>query len=123
MTHLERPEVRRAEPDFRRLAIFFAAVYFVQGFAEPKAGIAAQPIFFLLKEEMRLGVEEIATFFAITGLAWAVKPLYGLTSDLLPLFGYRRRSYLLLTTAMAALGWLVLGLLLDYSYRLTLTIL
>ncbi|HEV8672809.1 MAG TPA: MFS transporter [Methylomirabilota bacterium] len=113
----------RAEPDFRRLAIFFAAVYFVQGFAEPKAGIAAQPIFFLLKEELRFGPAEIATFFAITGIAWAVKPLYGLTSDLVPLFGYRRRSYLLITTAMAALGWLVLGLLPGYPYRLTLAIL
>jgi hypothetical protein len=31
----------------RRLGVFFAAVYFVQGIGEPGAGIAAQPIFFL----------------------------------------------------------------------------
>jgi MFS family permease len=52
-----------------------------------------------------------------------VKPLYGLTSDLVPLAGYRRRSYLLVTTAMAGLGWLVLGLLPRYPYTLTLVIL
>ncbi len=113
----------RTEPEFRRLAVFFAAVYFVQGFAEPKAGIAAQPIFFLLKDELRLGAAETATFLALVGIAWSVKPLYGLLSDLVPLAGSRRRSYLLATTAMAALGWLVLGLLPGYPYALTLAIL
>jgi MFS family permease len=107
----------------RRLLVFFATVYAVQGVAEPKAGLATQPIFFLLKDEMRLGAAETATFLALIGLAWNVKPLYGLLSDLVPLFGYRRRSYLLVTTAMAALGWLALGLLPAYPWGLTLAIL
>lgn len=36
-----------------------------------------------------------------------VKPLYGMVSDFIPLFGYRRRSYLLLTNGavVAALLW------------------
>jgi MFS family permease len=107
----------------RRLLLFFATVYFVQGFAEPKAGIASQPIFFLLKEELHLGAADIATFFAVTGIPWAIKPLYGLLSDLVPLWGYRRRSYLLLTTALAALGWLTLGLLPAPTYAVALLIL
>jgi predicted MFS family arabinose efflux permease len=104
-----------------RLLVFFAAIYFVQGLAEPQAGIATQPLFFLLKDELRLSAGETATFLALVGIAWAVKPLYGLVSDLLPLFGYRRRSYLLLMSGLAALGWLVLGLLPEYPYGLTLT--
>ena len=107
----------------RRLLVFFATVYAVQGLAEPKAGLATQPIFFLLKDEMRLGAAETATFLALIGFAWNVKPLYGLTSDLVPLLGYRRRSYLLVTTAMAALGWLALGLLPTYPWGPTLAIL
>ena len=103
------PGARPAVP-LRRLLVFFATVYAVQGLAEPKAGLATQPLFFLLKDEMRLSAAETATFLALIGFAWNVKPLYGLTSDLVPLFGYRRRSYLLVTTAMAALGWLALGL-------------
>jgi MFS family permease len=112
----------RTEPEFRRLAVFFGRLL-RQGFAEPKAGIAAQPIFFLLKDELRLGAAETATFLALVGIAWSVKPLYGLLSDLVLLAGSRRRSYLLATTAMAALGWLVLGLLPGYPYALTLAIL
>ena len=116
------PGARPAVP-LRRLLVFFATVYAVQGLAEPKAGLATQPLFFLLKDEMRLSAAETATFLALIGFAWNVKPLYGLVSDLVPLFGYRRRSYLLVTTAMAALGWLALGLLPAYPWGLTLAIL
>lgn len=91
--------------------------------AEPNAGLATTPIFFLLKDEMRLGAAETATFLALVSFAWNVKPLYGLLSDLVPLFGYRRRSYLVVTTVMAALGWLALGLLPAYPWGLTLAIL
>jgi MFS family permease len=117
--------VRGAEQPvpLRRLFVFFATVYVVQGVAEPKAGLATQPIFFLLKDEMRLSAAETAAFFALIGIAWNVKPLYGLLSDLVPLLGKRRRSYLLLTTAVAALGWLALGMLPAYGWGLTLAIL
>jgi len=98
-------------------------VYAVQGVAEPQAGLATQSLFFLLKDEMRLSAAENATFFALIGVAWAIKPLYGLLSDLVPLFGSRRRAYLLTTTAMAALGWLALGVLPAYPWGLTFTIL
>jgi MFS family permease len=107
----------------RRLLVFFATVYAVQGLAEPEAGLATQPIFFLLKDEMGLSASETATFLALVGLGWSVKPLYGLISDLVPFLGYRRRSYLLATTATAALGWLALGLLPAYPWTLTLAIL
>ena len=95
----------------------------MQGVAEPNAGLATTPIFFLLKDEMRLSAADTATFLALVGFAWNVKPLYGLVSDLVPLLGYRRRSYLLVTTAMAALGWLALGLLPAYPWGVTLAIL
>jgi len=107
----------------RRLVLFFVAVYAVQGLAEPKAGLATQPIFFLLKDDLKLGAAETATFLALVGVAWTVKPLYGMLSDLVPLLGYRRRSYLLLTTAMATLGWLALGLQPHHPYGLTLLLL
>ncbi|MBI2468869.1 MAG: hypothetical protein HYV62_13835, partial [Candidatus Rokubacteria bacterium] len=80
-------------------------------------------MFFLLKDDLRLGAAKTATFLALVGIAWTVKPLYGLLSDLVPFLGSRRRSYLLTTTAMATAGWLVLALLPTYPYGLTLAIL
>ena len=108
---------------FRRLAAFFAAIYFVQGIAEPGAGIGGQPIFYLLKEGLGLGPADTAAFMATLGVAWTIKPLYGLTSDFFPLFGYRRKSYLLCTTALAASGWLLLGIRPVHAYGPTLLVL
>jgi len=108
---------------FRRLAPFFAAIYFVQGIAEPGTGIGSQPLLYLLKDGLKLGPAGTATFMAIIAVAWTIKPLYGLTSDFFPLFGYRRKSYLLCATALAATGWFVLGLLPVHHYGPTLVLL
>jgi MFS family permease len=35
-------------------------------------------------------------------LPWIIKPLYGIVSDFVPLFGYRRKAYLVLANAVAA---------------------
>ncbi len=107
----------------RRLAPFFAAIYFVQGIAEPSAGIAGLPIFYLLKERLGLRPADTATFMSMVAVAWTIKPLYGLTSDFFPLFGYRRKSYLLCMTALAAAGWLLLGLQPTHAYWPTLVVL
>jgi hypothetical protein len=36
----------------------------------------------------------------LAGLPWMVKPLYGFISDTVPLWGYRRRSYLVVCGLM-----------------------
>ena len=41
----------------------------------------------------------------LIALPWAFKPLYGLLTDFVPLAGTRRRSYLLLSTAVTAAGF------------------
>ena len=50
---------------------------------------------------------QIAASLAVLDVPWVIKPLYGVISDFLPLFGYRRRSYLLLANvaAVAAFLW------------------
>jgi MFS family permease len=84
-------------PDTRRLAVLFGIVYFAQG----TWYLPQQAVTITLKER-GLSAGEVATFFAITGVPWMVKPVYGLISDFLPLFGRRRTSYFLLSTALAA---------------------
>jgi MFS family permease len=46
----------------------------------------------------------IATFMALMALPWALKPLLALLADFVPLFGSRRRSYLIVATLAAAVG-------------------
>jgi MFS family permease len=99
------PEPR---PDaMSRLMLFFAIVYTVEGFCQAKVGVIWQPLTHYLKESQGWDPVQIAASLAILDVPWVVKPLYGVVSDFLPLFGYRRRSYLLLANAgaVAAFVW------------------
>ena len=89
--------------DAIRLSLLFGAIYFIQGIGEPTEGLIAQPVRSLLNHWGQT-TAQIGTFMALVSLPWAIKPLYGLISDFLPLAGSRRRSYLILTTAATALS-------------------
>jgi len=99
-----------------RLSLFLGSIYFVQGLVEPDAGVATKPILFLLKDGLSLAAGQAAIFLGVITVAWNVKPLYGLISDFFPIFGYRRKSYLLIMTGVAGLSWLLLGLEATYAY-------
>ena len=98
-------------PEGKRLAVLFAIVYFAQGMWY----LPVQVITISLKDR-GLSAGQVADFFAITLIPWLIKPVYGLISDFVPLFGYHRKSYLYLTSAAAGLAGLVLGLTGEQSY-------
>lgn len=98
-------------PDTQRLAILFAVVYFAQGMWS----LPNQTLIITLKER-GLSAGQVATFFSFSVVPWLIKPAYGLLSDFVPLFGQRRRSYLLLTSALAAGAGLAMGLVAPQSY-------
>src|SRR5947199_408684 len=91
-------------PDTQRLAVLFGVVYFAQGMWY----LPNQTITIVLKER-GLSAGQVADFFLISTVPWLVKPLYGLISDFVPLFGRRRKSYFLVTSGLAALAGLLLA--------------
>ena len=90
--------------DAKRLAVLFGVVYFAQGMWY----LPNQTITIVLKER-GLAASQVADFFLITIIPWLIKPAYGLLSDFVPLFGRRRKSYFLLTCALAAAAGLILA--------------
>lgn len=91
------------------LAVVFASVYFFS-----MNGLGALPnlaINFLLKDKAALTPAQLSYFQAVTMIAWVVKPLWGIISDLCPIFGSRRKSYLVLTSLLAAVVWFFLSFL------------
>ena len=98
-------------PDARRLATLFAVVYFAQGMW----GLPTQPMTIVLKER-GLSSAAVADFMLISTLPWLIKPLYGLLSDFVPLFGRRRQSYFLITSALASVSGIVLATMSEHSY-------
>jgi BT1 family len=93
--------------DVRRVMWFFAVVYAVEGIGQAKVGIMGQPMIYFLKQVRGWDTVTISASLAVFDLPWVIKPLWGAISDFVPLFGYRRRSYLLLASiaAMGAFGW------------------
>jgi len=55
-------------------------------------GLIAQPLNYYLKEVHGWTAFQVTAFLTVFNLPWIIKPVYGLISDFLPLFGYRRKS-------------------------------
>jgi MFS family permease len=85
----------------RRVMVFFALVYLVEGVGQI-SGLIAQPLTFYLKQVHSWDASHVTAFLAIFNLPWIIKPIYGAFSDMVPLFGYRRKSYLIAANAIAA---------------------
>jgi hypothetical protein len=98
--------------DTRRLVFLFGLAYFAQGLGQA-GGLISQPLHYYLKQGLGLEPAQVSDYLAILSLPWMIKPLYGLVSDFIPLFGYRRKTWLLLVNLAAAAGWLWLSGLTD----------
>jgi hypothetical protein len=98
---------RSRDPAISRLMLFFAVVYAVEGIGQAKVGVIWQPLIHYLKQAHGWTPLEVAASLSVLDVPWVIKPLYGLVSDFVPLFGYRRRSYLVISSvaAVAAYYW------------------
>jgi BT1 family protein len=81
---------------------------FVTTLAQPGV-IGRLPLQLLLKTQLHFTAQTLAGFMVIATFAWNVKPLAGIMSDAFPLFGTRRRHYMLLGAGMAAVCWFLMG--------------
>ncbi|HBL11611.1 MAG TPA: folate/biopterin family MFS transporter [Cyanobacteria bacterium UBA11162] len=105
------------EPTPELIAI--TIVYFVQGIL----GLARLAVSFFLKDELGLSPAQVAALLGVAALPWVIKPLFGFLSDGLPLFGYRRRPYLILSGLMGTVAWLCLATVVDTAWVATSAIL
>ena len=95
------PEDRRT---IGNLLIFFALVYLVEGLGQI-VGLISQPLNYYLKEVQGWTPVQVTAFVTVFNLPWIIKPVYGLISDFVPLFGYRRKSYLIIANVAAIAGY------------------
>lgn len=95
------------------------SVYFVQGIL----GLARLAVSFFLKDDLGLSPAQMSALTGIAALPWMIKPVFGLLSDSLPLFGYRRRSYLVLSGFLGTFAWIGFALWVHDAWTATLTLL
>jgi MFS family permease len=94
-------------PGYRQMALLLAVGWALSNIAY---AIYDLPLRFVLKDELHLDAQKISAFFALGVFSNYVKPLAGILTDSVPLFGTRRRWYLLISLFLCGTGWLVLGI-------------
>ncbi|ERM93486.1 hypothetical protein AMTR_s00004p00014350 [Amborella trichopoda] len=99
--------------------IAIAMVYFVQGVL----GLSRLAVSFYLKDDLHLDPAETAVISGVSAFPWLIKPIYGFISDSYALFGYRRRSYLVLSGLLGAVSWGLMATLVNSKYNAALCIL
>ena len=80
-------------------------VYFVQGIL----GLASLARTYFMKDTLGLSPAETSALLGITSLPWVIKPVYGFMTDGLPIFGYRRKPYLVLAGLIGTSSWAALA--------------
>jgi folate/biopterin transporter len=78
-----------------------ALVYFVQGLFS----ICRLALSFYYKDTLHLSLADLTIISSISAIPWIIKPLYGFISDTFPLFGYKRKSYLILSGLIGTISW------------------
>jgi folate/biopterin transporter len=87
------------------LQIFF--VYFTQGVRSTLCSLGTS---YYLNETLKLLPAQSEALRATAAMPWIIKPIYGMLSDSVPIWGTRRKSYLLIFSSISALAYLSLSL-------------
>ena len=91
------------EPTPELIAILL--VYFVQGIL----GLGRLAVSFFLKDELAMSPAEVSAMLGIVAIPWMIKPIFGFISDGVPIFGYRRRPYIIFSGILGACSWVALA--------------
>ncbi|GAX83178.1 hypothetical protein CEUSTIGMA_g10604.t1 [Chlamydomonas eustigma] len=83
-----------------------AIVYFVQGIL----GLSDLALEYFMKDSLQLQPAQASLVLGVAEIPWVIKPLYGFISDSIPLWGYHRRSYLLVAGVVGTCAWSALAL-------------
>ncbi len=95
----------------KKLDIITGLTYFFQG-ALGLVGLAI-PLYY---HSLGFTITQIATIGAIAGLPWYIKIIFGIVSDNYPIFGMRRKPYIILSAFISLIGWLLLLIFNNPTY-------
>jgi len=92
---------------YKLLVILMISQHLMKGFASSLIGPAAQYLY----ASYKVGGPRMQIFSGVTSLPWAMKPVIGLISDCLPLRGYNKGPYMLISSLAGVCAFAALGAL------------
>ncbi|CAI5735985.1 unnamed protein product [Hyaloperonospora brassicae] len=85
--------------------VLINVAYVAQGFSS----FTVLAVNFFFKENLQLAPTQSQLLQMVTKVPWRVKPVYGILSDSLPLWGYHRKSYMVLCSVLGIAAALALA--------------
>ena len=79
----------------------YIAISFVFGFST----ISELAILYFLKDVLQIAPANMSVFTSFILIPWSIKPLFGFITDLFPIWGLRRKPYIILCGLVAWTGW------------------
>lgn len=81
--------------------LLVVSIYWTQGFrAFPWTGIS-----YLIKDELKLSPAASQLLTSTAFIPWSIKPIYGIFSDTVYIYGDRRVPYLIISSILSTLAW------------------
>ncbi len=102
------PAIAGPGPRLWPMATVMATGVFATTFVQLQS-LGNLPFYSLLMNRMGLDSARAAAFINVATLPWSFKAIAGLMVDGFPLFGSRRRAYLLMSAGTAAMMWVLMG--------------
>jgi len=104
-----RPGAVVTEPENAILPLALIIIFGIFATTLPQPQVLGRlPLQYVLKNEIHVTKTQMASFFFLCGLAWYFKPFAGILTDAFPLFGTRRRSYILIASILACFSWIAI---------------
>ena len=71
---------------------------------------------YFFKDELKVEPSQLTRLLTISRIPWVIKPVFGIITDFYPIFGYKRKCYLLFCGIIFCVVWLILGFLKINSF-------
>ncbi|CAO2204991.1 unnamed protein product [Urochloa humidicola] len=81
-------------------------IYFIQGFRS----FVWTAVSYQMKDMMKLPPSTSQFLVSLAYFPWSIKPIYGILSDCIPIKQRKRVPYLIISSCLSLLPWLILGL-------------
>jgi hypothetical protein len=87
--------------------------YLIISFTQGITSIADLAVQYYFKDVLLLQPAQMSLIFSFLMIPWMIKPLLGLLTDLVPIFGTRRKVYIMLCGVASMLSWLAMAFVVE----------
>ena len=75
------------------------------------SSITSLAVNYYFKDKLKIEPSFLSQIMAFMRIPYMLKPVYGFLTDMFPIFGYRRKFYIIISAILCSLGWLIFSLI------------